>query len=97
MQVALPPTNLTALQNQAAPHQAAWARAQEFEAIMLHNMLAPMFAGLGEDDSFTGGSAEQTWRGLLVEEYANTMAQQGGIGIAKSVYRELIGIQENSQ
>ena len=76
---------------------AAWAQAQEFEAIMLHNMLAPMFAGLGEDDSFTGGSAEQTWRGLLVEEYANTMAQQGGIGIAKSVYRELIGLQENSQ
>ena len=75
-------------------HQAALKSAREFESVLLNTLLKPMFEGLASDESFTGGSAEQTWRGLLVEEYANVMAEQGGIGVAESVYRELIAMQE---
>jgi Rod binding domain-containing protein len=79
-----------------ATHAAAQKSAEEFEAVLLNTLLAPMFEGLGTDDPLTGGSAEQTWRGLLVEEYANSMAAQGGIGVAESVYRELIAMQEQA-
>ena len=78
-----------------SPAAAAKARnaAQDFEAVFLNAMLSPMFSGVGEGP-FSGGQAAKTWQGFLVDEYAKSFAKKGGVGIADTVYKELIAQQE---
>lgn len=79
------------------PWAAARAAAQDFEAVFLTTMLSGMFEGLKTDPPFGGGHAEQSYRSLLVAEYAKAMSARGGIGIADHVYREIIAAQEGAQ
>ena len=80
---------------QVGPGQAGVRRAaEEFEAVFLSQMLAPLFAGIETDGFFGGGPGEDIYRSLLVEEYGKAMARSGGIGIAAAVERELLGLQE---
>ena len=68
--------------------------AQDFEAFFLGQMLQPMFANLSAEEPFGGGSAEETWRSLQVDEYGKAIARAGGIGIADMVFREILKAQE---
>ncbi len=56
-------------------------------------MFSQMFAHVNEGP-FSGGQAANTWRSFLTDEYARNFAKAGGIGIADSVYKELIALQE---
>jgi flagellar protein FlgJ len=78
-----------------SPAVAAKARstAQDFEAVFLNSMFGQMFAGVNEGP-FSGGQAANTWRSFLTDEYSKNFAKAGGIGIADSVYKELIAMQE---
>jgi hypothetical protein len=60
----------------------------------LSQMISPMFAGLECEGEFDGGSAEQSWRGMMVNEYGKSIARAGGLGIAAPVKAELIRLQE---
>lgn len=77
-----------------ADPKAVRAAAEEFEAVFLSTMLAPMFEGLGQDNMFGGGPGEETYRSLLVDEYGKSIAKSGGLGIADAVERELLRMQE---
>jgi Rod binding domain-containing protein len=66
----------------------------KFRVYILSAMLAPMFETLSTDELFGGGEAEETWRGLLAERYAGSIAQSGGVGIANSVLQQLVALQE---
>ena len=68
--------------------------AEEFESSFLSAMLEQMFTGLEAEAPFGGGHAETTYRSLLVGEYAKSISQSGGIGIADQVYRQLLSVQE---
>ncbi|MFQ6017278.1 MAG: rod-binding protein [Kiloniellaceae bacterium] len=68
--------------------------AEEFEAVFLSRMLAPMFDALETDGLFGGGPGETLYRSLLVEEYGKAIARSGGIGIAAAVEREILRLQE---
>jgi peptidoglycan hydrolase FlgJ len=68
--------------------------AEEFEASFLSQMLQPMFANLGAEKPFGGGTGEDMWRSLQVDEYGKAIAQKGGIGIADNVFREMLKLQE---
>ena len=70
------------------------AKAEDFEAVFLTQMIKPMFDTLPTDGPFGGGSSEGIYRGLLVEEFGKSISRNGGIGIADSVYRELLKMQE---
>jgi Rod binding domain-containing protein len=78
-----------------SPAAAAKARAsaQDFEAVFLNSMFSQMFTHVNEGP-FNGGQAASTWRSFLTDEYARNFAKAGGIGIADSVYKELISLQE---
>lgn len=78
------------------PHSRAAARkvAEEFEAVFLNNMLQNMFAGLENGGTWGGGLGSDAWQSILVDEYAKTITQAGGIGLADSVERELLALQE---
>lgn len=69
--------------------------AKEFEAVFLSEMLAPMFESLGTDGLGGGGMGEQMFRPMLVERYAEAIAQAGGVGIADAVVREMLRMQGN--
>jgi len=68
--------------------------AQEFEAMVLSQMLAPMFEALETDGLGGGGAGERMFRPMLVERYAQAMAGAGGIGVADAVLGELVRLQE---
>ena len=68
--------------------------AEDFEAFFLAQMFSQMFEGIDTDPVFGGGPGETMFRSLMVQEYGKTVAQNGGIGIADAVMRELISLQE---
>ena len=74
-----------------------WKTASDFEAMFLENMLGHMTSGLSGDGPLGAeGAGGEVWRGMLVKEYAGHMAKAGGVGVADSVYRELIRLQGGS-
>jgi peptidoglycan hydrolase FlgJ len=68
----------------------AKAAARQFEAMFLNTMFQQMFAGIDGDGPFGGSGALKVWRSFLTNEYANTFAKNGGVGIAPHVYHELL-------
>jgi|TARA_R110002072_G_scaffold727_10_gene5321 Rod binding domain-containing protein len=67
---------------------------RDFEAMFVAQMMAPMFEGLDTDGPFGGGMAEKTFRSLLLDEYGKEIAKSNSLGIADSVARELLQLQE---
>jgi peptidoglycan hydrolase FlgJ len=67
--------------------------AEEFEAVFLAQMLAPMFEGLQTDGLGGGGMGEEIFRPMLIERYAEALSRTGGVGLADSIVRELMRMQ----
>ena len=79
-----------------ADKEAIWEKAKEFESVFLSSMLQPVFDSIDTDGTFGGGQGEKVFRSLLVQEYGKKMTEAGGIGLADSVYREMIKAQESN-
>ncbi len=71
--------------------------AEEFEAVFIAQMMAPMFEGLKTDELFGGGPCEDIYRSVLFEEYGKSIARAGGIGLSDAIQREILRLQEASQ
>lgn len=88
------------LANRASPLENGVAKgkareaAESFEAFFISQMLSDMFSGLETDPLFGGGQGETVFRSLMIDEYGKSVASTGGIGIADSVMREIIRLQE---
>lgn len=78
-----------------AQEEALRHAAQEFESVFLSEMLAPMFEGLDTEGLGGGGMGEQIFRPMLVERYAESISRSGGVGIADSVVREFMRMQQS--
>ena len=77
---------------------AARRAGMQFEAMALAQFLQPVFATIDMSKSaFGGGSGEEMFRPMLVEEMARAVAAQGGIGIAEAVTREILRMESNGQ
>ena len=68
--------------------------AKDFEAFFLSQMLESMFAGVRTDGVFGGGPAEGIYRSLMLQQYGRMISDAGGVGIADSVFREILTLQE---
>lgn len=77
----------------ATPEEAGKA-AGDFETVFLSQMLAPMWAGIGQDNYLGGGSAEDTYHSMMINEYGKLLSKSGGLGIADAVKREMLKMQE---
>jgi peptidoglycan hydrolase FlgJ len=73
------------------------AAAQDFEAVFLNSMFQHMFTGVDGEGPFGGQGATGVWRSVLTDQYAKTIANAGGIGIADQVYRSMMTHQEIRQ
>lgn len=81
------------LQNAQTKEQAEKV-AKEFEAIFISQMLKHMYAGIESDPLFGGGSAETIYRDMTLDEYGKTLSETGRLGIADSVMKEILSLQE---
>ena len=71
------------------------AQAEEFEGVFLNTLTKQLFSGIKTDQSAMGGGfGEETWRSMQAEQLATTMAQNGGLGIAKQILPDLLALQE---
>jgi Rod binding domain-containing protein len=82
---------------QQKPTPEVMKAAREFENMMLGQMLQPMFAGLKTDGEFGGGSGEEMFRPMLIEQYAKAMGNAGGVGLADSIAREIMRLQTTTE
>jgi Rod binding domain-containing protein len=73
---------------------AAIKAAQDFEAVFITELLGSMFEGIKTDGPFGGGPGEQIFRSLLLDRYGQSLASQGGFGLADAVKRQLLATQE---
>lgn len=85
----------------AAPNStAAKARkaAENFESTFTNQVVDQMFNGIeGEGPLGVNGPGGGAWRGMLVNEYANSITKAGGVGVAPHVFREMMRHQETPQ
>jgi Rod binding domain-containing protein len=69
--------------------------AEDFEAMAIGQLLAPMFETVDHSKTmFGGGDGEAAWRPMMVSALAKQMAAHGGLGLARPVMQQLLHIQE---
>jgi len=86
---------LQAAGTQVPPDAKTLKSAQDFEAMAIGQLLQPMFETVDSAHSlFGGGSAEETWKPMLVNEIAKKIAASGGLGLARPVLAEMLRMQE---
>ena len=76
-------------------YKAMYKQAQGLEGNFINTLMKEMFSSIKTDDkSFGGGFAEDTWRGMQAEQLSNSIADNGGLGIAQSMMGDLMRMQE---
>ncbi|CAK0777825.1 putative Chemotactic signal-response protein CheL [uncultured Gammaproteobacteria bacterium] len=70
------------------------AKAKEFESMVVGQLMSFVWEGVGVDPNFGGGRGEEMFRGMMVTEYSKQMTKRGGFGIADSVRRQMLQMQE---
>lgn len=75
----------------------ARAAAESFEAFFIGQYLEHMFAGIRTDGMFGGGQGENVYRSMMMQEYGKSLAANGGLGIADTVYQSILQLQEQEQ
>jgi len=69
--------------------------AQEFEAMALNQLLAPVFGTVDASKGmFGGGEAEAAWKPMMTAELAKHVAAHGGLGLARPVMQQMLRLQE---
>ncbi|GAB6908877.1 hypothetical protein DESC_300044 [Desulfosarcina cetonica] len=70
---------------------------QQFEALLLNIMIKEMRATVPESDLFPRSMADEIFTGMLDEQYADTMARNGGIGLSEMVVDQLKNSESDSR
>lgn len=93
----LPPINARAIDAPRAKPGAApdaiRQTAQDFEAMVVGELIAPMFEALDSEGLGGGGAGERMFRPMLVREYAKNIVANGGIGLSDVIAQEMIRMQ----
>ena len=70
-------------------------QARDLEGVFLNTLMKEMFSSIDtSEESFGGGFAEETWRGMQAEQFASAVAEKGGIGLADNLMSDLLRLQE---
>lgn len=95
---ALPKTDFSGLVKKAGQDKKSiHESAKNFEAMFMNEMMSYMFQGLETDGPFGGGHGEEVFRSLMVEQYGKKIAETGQTGIAASLEKEMLRMQEQQQ
>ncbi len=72
-------------------------QASGLEGVFLNTLTSEMFSSIKTDGTFGGGFGEETWRSMQAEQLADSIAQNGGLGLADDITRSLLDMQEAAQ
>lgn len=67
------------------------AASRQFESLLLNFMIREMRATVPESALFPQSMADEIYTGMLDEQIAGEMAQNGGIGISRMIFEQLKG------
>jgi Rod binding domain-containing protein len=71
--------------------------ADDFETMFLENMMSQVFPqDAAEGPVGDNGTGSEVYRGMLVNEYAKSVAKSGGIGVSDTIYRQMLQMQERN-
>jgi peptidoglycan hydrolase FlgJ len=68
----------------------------EMEGLFINTLISQMFSSIDTESDFSGGQAEETWQGMMAEQYSQSVAEAGGFGLADPILRDLIALQGNA-
>ena len=81
--------------DQDAVAKKAHAVAADFESVYIADAFKSMFKDVSVDPvNGKSDNSNETWRDMLLDQYAQDFVKKGGIGIADGIASELIKIQE---
>ncbi|MBB4567296.1 rod-binding protein [Rhizobium leucaenae] len=66
----------------------------KFEAMVLQNFVKNMLPN--SETLYGKGSAGEIWKGMMAEQLGNTLAKNGGVGIAEQMYKEQVDKMRNT-
>lgn len=64
-------------------------KSRQLESVMLSEMIEPMFPQGKESMLYGDTESSKIYRMFMIQEYAEIMSKQGGIGVAEQVYDDL--------
>lgn len=70
--------------------------AQEFESVLIGQLMNLMLESVPTSESFGGGHGEDIYRSMLGEQMGKDMAKRGGLGLSQSILNEMIQMQQQS-
>ena len=86
---------LQKIDTKAPGYAKMYSQAKQLEGTFLNTLMKEMFSSIKTDDqNFGGGFAEETWRGMQAQQFADAMAQGGGVGLADQLMPTLMQLQE---
>jgi flagellar protein FlgJ len=71
--------------------------AESFESMVMSQFVGQMFTDIDTDGPFSGGKGEEIFRSLMIDEYSKGITQNGGVGIADMVEKQLLQYQETQK
>lgn len=81
--------------DKSAVRQKALTVARDFEQVYVADAFRSMFKDVSVDPlNGVSNTSNETWRDMLIDEYARDFVAKGGIGVADGIAAELIKIQE---
>jgi Rod binding domain-containing protein len=93
--ISAPPARPDAAQLAQPGMAKAWKAAQDFEAMAVGQLLAPIFDTVDTAHGlFGGGDGEAAWRPMLTQELGKHMAAHGGLGLAVPIFHQILRMQE---
>ncbi|MEZ2222475.1 rod-binding protein [Rhizobium sp. RCC_161_2] len=67
---------------------------RKFEAMVLQNFVKNMLPN--SETLYGKGSAGEIWKGMMAEQVGNTLAKDGGVGIAEKMYKDQVSKMRNT-
>lgn len=68
--------------------------AQQFESFYIYQFIELMTPETDQNSLFSGGMGEEMYRHNLNEQMAEAVTRQGGFGVSRQVYDELLKTQQ---
>lgn len=69
------------------------AALQEFESVLIGEMVNTMLSTVETDSMFGGGQAEEVFRSMMGQEMGREIARSGGLGLSPALMNEVIRLQ----
>ena len=71
--------------------------AREFESMFVGMMLKSMRETVGKDMLAGKGQSDDIYRSMLDQEYAKSISEQGGLGLAKTIEKQILSQNQTAK